>query len=135
MLESGEADIVLRVTPDEAQRLASESSIKLKKTSTARAMFFAIDMTNPCLRRCPRFRQAINYAVDVRSIVDALFGSDTPVLDSPLAPNVFGYVSTKDYDYDPDKAKQLLQDAGYQPLAISRSRSGRPTAVTFKMQR
>lgn len=118
LLETGEADVILRVTPDEADRLADSSEIGLKNTSTARAIFMAINTTRPPFDDV-RVRQAINYAVNVQTIVNALFGSETPLLSSPLAPNVFGHVSTQVYDYDPEQAQSLLEEAGYEPSEIT----------------
>jgi ABC-type transport system substrate-binding protein len=118
LLETGEADVILRVSPDEAERLGGTEGITLKTTPTSRAMFMAINLT-----RAPfddaRVRQAINHAVNVRGLIDALFGEEVPQLDSPLAPNVFGYVPTKTYDYDPDAARALLAEAGYEPGDIT----------------
>jgi len=118
LLETGEADVILRVSPDEAARLADAEGITLKTTPTSRVMFMAINLT-----RAPfddvRVRQAINHAVDVRGIIDALIGEDVPQLDSPLAPNVFGYVSTKTYQHDEDLARELLAAAGYEPGDIT----------------
>lgn len=118
LLETGEADVTLRVSPDEVARLQDATGIKLISTPTARAMFMAINTT-----RAPfddiRVRQAINYAVPVRQLTDALIGSDAPQLDSPLAPNVFGYVPTRTYDYDPERAQELLAEAGYEPSDIT----------------
>jgi len=118
LLETGEADVILRVSPDEANRLRGMSGVELMNTPTARAMFLAINLT-----RAPfddvRVRQAINHAVNVRAITDALFGEDVPQLDSPLAPNVFGYVPTLRYDFDPDRALELLADAGFEPGDIA----------------
>jgi len=118
LLETGEADVILRVSPDEAERLAGTEGIELKTTPTARAMFVAINTTREPFDDA-RVRQAINHAVNVRGLVDALFGEDVPQLDSPLAPNVFGYSPTKTYEHDPDLARELLADAGYEPGDIS----------------
>lgn len=118
LLETGEADIILRVSPDEADRLAETAGVTLQNTSTARAMFLAINTTREPFDDV-RVRQAINHVVDVRTIVDALFGTDTPVLDSPLAPNVFGYVPTKTYDHNPERARGLLEEAGYEASEIT----------------
>jgi peptide/nickel transport system substrate-binding protein len=118
LLETGEADVILRVSPDEAERLQDADGVTLKTTPTARAMFVAINTT-----RAPfddaRVRQAINHAVNLRGLIDALFGPEVPQLDSPLAPNVFGYVPTKTYEYDPDLARDLLDEAGYAPGDIT----------------
>ncbi|MEX2534490.1 MAG: ABC transporter substrate-binding protein [Trueperaceae bacterium] len=118
LLETGEADIVLRVSPDEAERLAQNQDIQLETTPTARAMFFAINTTREPFDD-KRVRQAINHAVNVREIITALFGADVPQLDSPLAPNVFGYVPTRTYEHNPERARELLEEAGYQPGDIT----------------
>lgn len=64
-----------------------------------------------------RVRQAINYAIDRKGIVQALDpnGYSTPT-SQLLLPDRVGYSAADDerYAYDPAKAKQLLADAGYQ---------------------
>ncbi|HEX7002958.1 MAG TPA: glutathione ABC transporter substrate-binding protein [Trueperaceae bacterium] len=118
LLETDEADIILRVTPDEAKRLAQNPEIKLETTPTARAMFMAINMTREPFDD-KRVRQAINHAVNVREIITALFGEEVPQLDSPLAPGVFGYNPTRTYEFDPERARELLAEAGYEAGDIS----------------
>lgn len=64
-----------------------------------------------------RVRQALNYAVDRRSLVSAIYGE----YGAPTAiPNIDGGPSygadpslDEMYSYDPEKAKRLLADAGY----------------------
>ncbi len=58
-------------------------------------------------------RQALNYAVDKKAIVNAVFMGSGTVAKSPLPPKMLGYdANLKDYDYDPEKAKALLKQAG-----------------------
>ncbi len=118
LLETGEADIILRVTPDDAARLENEAGIVLRRTATARNMFFAINTTRPPFDDV-RVRRALNYAVNVEAIVNALFGDGTPLADSPLAPNVFGYVPSYRYSYDPERAHALLEEAGVDPAELT----------------
>ena len=62
-----------------------------------------------------RVRQAINFALDRKTITSALFGDfGTPTSQLQL-PGFVGYDEANDakYRFDPDKAKQLLTDAGY----------------------
>jgi len=120
LLETGEADIILRVSPDEATQLEGKPDIRLETTITARVIYFALNMNRPPLDDV-RVRQAINHAVNVRGIIDALFGPDVPQADSPIAPTVYGYAPTKTYDYDPDLARRLLEEAGVKPSDISLS--------------
>lgn len=60
-------------------------------------------------------RQAINYAVDTETIVETLFFGTQPAAHGPLAASTSGYNPEveKYYLYDPDKASQLLKEAGW----------------------
>ncbi|MCM3778416.1 ABC transporter substrate-binding protein [Microbacterium hydrocarbonoxydans] len=60
-----------------------------------------------------RVRQAINYAIDREAIVDALYGEWGSA--TTQTTHGVGYVESLDdaYPYDPEKAKQLLAEAGY----------------------
>jgi len=70
--------------------------------------------TNPALAKV-QVRQALNYGLDAQAILDSIggksgsrttqmFAADTPAYDASL---------NSRYPYDPQKAKQLLADAGY----------------------
>ena len=61
-----------------------------------------------------RLRQAVCYALDVESIVKALYGDNMIVAKSAIPPVMQS--GDRDYDiigYDPDKAKELMAEAGY----------------------
>jgi peptide/nickel transport system substrate-binding protein len=61
-----------------------------------------------------RVRQAINYAIDKQEIIDGvLLGLGEPVA-SPYKPGTrWSNPELHPYPYDPEKAKQLLKEAGY----------------------
>jgi peptide/nickel transport system substrate-binding protein len=62
-----------------------------------------------------KVRQAINYAIDNKSILDKImlgFGDTTHQIFGK-ASDAFDPDLDKAYSYDPDKAKDLLADAGY----------------------
>ena len=61
-----------------------------------------------------RVRQALNYAVDRQTIIDALLGGTATPLGQPFVPGGFGYNPNNEaYPYDPDRARELLAEAGY----------------------
>ena len=62
-----------------------------------------------------RVRQAINYAIDIDTIVSELTGGFARKLDGQMAgPDAFGYCpDVEAYPYDPDKARELLDEAGF----------------------
>ncbi|HEX9122133.1 MAG TPA: ABC transporter substrate-binding protein [Actinomycetota bacterium] len=67
-----------------------------------------------------RVRQALNYAVDKDAIVNSLFGGfGVPDQCQLLSPSWFGFdPSLQAYPYDPNKAKDLLQQAGAEGQTI-----------------
>jgi ABC-type transport system substrate-binding protein len=66
----------------------------------------------PALRD-QRVRQALNYAVDRKTIASALLGKFGSPTEQTVVPGQDGALSTPVYRYDPAKAKQLLAQAGY----------------------
>jgi ABC-type transport system substrate-binding protein len=61
-----------------------------------------------------KVRQAINHAIDKKSIVDNLYLGTASVAKNGMPPFMLGYNDAiVDYDYNPTKAKQLLAEAGY----------------------
>jgi peptide/nickel transport system substrate-binding protein len=62
-------------------------------------------------------RQAVNYAIDKQSIVDTSMGGLAPAGTSLISPvqGIWHYEVPEDqqYTFDPEKAKQMLEDAGY----------------------
>lgn len=63
----------------------------------------------------PKVRQAIAYALDMKSILDGVFeGAALPA--NSLTPDGADKVDgLNNYDYDPEKAKALLAEAGWDP--------------------
>jgi peptide/nickel transport system substrate-binding protein len=62
-----------------------------------------------------RVRQALNYAVDKKAIIDGLFmGRALPLRGQVLRQQQVGFnKELEDYPFDPSKARQLLAEAGY----------------------
>jgi peptide/nickel transport system substrate-binding protein len=62
-----------------------------------------------------RVRQALNYAVDKEALIDALFEGRARLVDGQQAnANFVGYnPNLEPYPYDPERARELLAEAGY----------------------
>jgi ABC-type transport system substrate-binding protein len=62
----------------------------------------------------PEVRIAINYAIDVNTIVEEMYKGTAIVAKNGMPPGTLGYNDAiQPYPYDPEMAKQLLQEAGY----------------------
>lgn len=110
-VEAGTVDVAVRVPPAEAERLAASSDIEITNVPGLRTIYIFFNTTQEPFDDV-RVRQAVNYAVDVQGIVDALFEGAARVSDAPIAPAVFGYSAQPAYERDVERARELLADAG-----------------------
>jgi dipeptide transport system substrate-binding protein len=59
-------------------------------------------------------RQALNHATNKSAILNDIYQDAGQVAKNPIPPTMWAYNdAVVDYEYDPDKARQLLADAGY----------------------
>ncbi|MDD2696880.1 MAG: ABC transporter substrate-binding protein [Candidatus Pacebacteria bacterium] len=61
-----------------------------------------------------KVRIALNYGTDKEEIVNEVLLKQGKVVDSPILPNIFGFETPeKVYEFNQEKANQLLDEAGY----------------------
>ena len=119
LLENGEIQVAVTVPAVEAQRLQEDPNFKLIVGYVPGVPFhFALNITKPPTDELA-VRQAMNYGVDREAIVKTIYGAyqtlgANTAAYNVLTPNTFGYDATAAlYDYNPEKAKQLLDEAGW----------------------
>ncbi len=117
-LLSGSLDFVWQVPADQAEQLKAMDKFTVANESTMRVGYLTMDAAGRSKTDKPftklQVRQAVSYAVDRQAIVDALLKGASKVVHSVCFPSQFG--CTQDvphYEYDPEKAKKLLAEAGY----------------------
>lgn len=111
LLLSGQVDMMILPPVSDIQALQANEDVEVLLAESDRTIFIALDTNDPLLSD-PMVRQALNYAVDKQAIVDnVLFGAGE-VMDAPMAPSLAGYCQTGSYDFDPERARQMLADAG-----------------------
>lgn len=111
-LESGQADIVDAVPVEQAKDVATRPGLNLVNVPGLQTFGIGMNQTNQLLTD-KSVRQALNYAIDKKAIVAALFRGYATVLTSPLAPDTTGYVECGSYPASVDKAKSMLKAAGF----------------------
>jgi len=120
MLRSGGADLVLTPPASDIPTLQKDPNFRIGADPSRYVIHFEINMTDsqqPLLQDV-RVRQALNYAVDKRTIINKVLFGLADTLDSPFAKSSPGYCSAGAYSYDPNKARQLLQAANATNLTI-----------------
>jgi ABC-type transport system substrate-binding protein len=112
MLETGEADLVLRVPPHEIERLGKKPELDVMIRSLNRVIGFFINVEAPLVSDI-RFRRALAHAIDRESIIKNVMKGLAKPCCSVIGGGTFGESTPTCYEYNPEKAKQLLKEAGY----------------------
>ena len=82
-------------------------------------LYLGINQKNPKLKDL-RVRQAIAYALNRQQLVQTKGPGGTKVADEFMPDTVLGYApDVQKYDYNPEKAKQLLKEAGAENLTLN----------------
>src|SRR5690554_6673730 len=112
MVESGQAHVAVRVPPQDITRIDALPDVTVHNVSSVRTIFmfmnFALEPIDDV-----RVRKAINHAIDREALAEFVLGGAVRVSDAPIAPGIFGYTPVGNYDYDPERARELLAEAGY----------------------
>jgi len=93
--------------------LAAHQSLEISNTPGTTYRYLSFNFRNPQLRDI-RVRRAIAYAIDRNTIVSTVLRGTGRVATGMLSPENWAYDSNvTSYSYDPEKASQLLDQAGY----------------------
>jgi peptide/nickel transport system substrate-binding protein len=112
-LESGEVLLAEGMPPDKLGTIRNNPGLDVAYTPTLRVDFIVIQHDRPWMNNL-KFRQAMSYAIDRESIVNNILGGATVVANSPSPPGTIGYnAELPPLEYNPEKAKQLMAEAGY----------------------
>ena len=114
-LLSEELDMAISIASDDIAMLEA-NDVTIRMTTNPSILSIALRTVRPddSPIKDARVRQALNYAVDKQSIADFILGGTVRVAHQPSAPELIGYnPDAEPFDYNPEKAKQLLAEAGY----------------------
>lgn len=125
-LQAGSIDGYDLVAPADVQALKDEG-FQIQNRPAFNILYLGFNQKNPALQD-PKVRQAINYAVDKDALVKQSLPEGTPSAVEFMPDTVNGYnPDVQKYDYNPEKAKQLLAEAGQSNLTL---RFAYPTGVS-----
>ncbi|MDR7481328.1 MAG: ABC transporter substrate-binding protein [Armatimonadota bacterium] len=118
-LEAGDVDVIHDFTPQDAERIRSNANLVFINPPSAGFIRFNMNTQRPPFNDV-RVRQAMAYAIDRDAIVKQIFRGLARVSRSLVPANAVGYVETYDvYRYNPERARQLLREAGVPDLTFT----------------
>jgi len=121
MLETGEVNFIDNIPSDHLSRLESMNGVQVDVNEGTRISYLMFNTEKTPYDEL-EFRQAVAHAIDQESYVAQLNGLGVHN-ESIIGPNVFGYneeAQEHSYEYNPEKAQQIIEENGYadQPITI-----------------
>jgi len=112
-LKAGECHLIAEPSPSDIDSMKKEANIKLMELAGLNVAYLAFNVEKKPFDNI-LVRQAINYALNRKSYIDAIYLGHAKLAKNPLPPGIWSYdQKISDYDYNPEKAKELLKKAGF----------------------
>lgn len=133
-LKAGECQVSGYPRPQDVEEARKDPNLKVLSQAGFNLGFLAYNVTHPPLDQL-KVRQALDMAIDKPAIIKAVYQDAGQLAQNALPPAQWGYdPSIKDAPHDPEKARQLLKEAGVAPgtqinlWAMSVQRASNPNA-------
>lgn len=110
-LRAGELDLAL-LTPKDAATFADEEGFTCYDMETADYRGILFNFQNEYWQENRDLIPAVCYAIDREAIIDAVLLGQGMAAYGPLQRNIYNYEDVEHYDYDPEKARAVLEAAG-----------------------
>ena len=119
MVQAGEADLIWAVAIDQAEPINNSQDSKTVQVVSGEINTINVDtIWHPELRKL-EVRQALTHAIDCEGLAEALFGPESRCSSGPNGiPGTLGVNEENSqpiYPYDPQRARDLLEQANYNP--------------------
>lgn len=115
-LETHEIDIAYDISANDIKGIEKNKNLKMINKISLGSDFLTINTKKITDKRV---RQAIEYAIDKKSIIKTVYEGYGEIPNSILTPSIFGYDGDGERrEYDPQKAKVLLKEAGAENLSL-----------------
>ena len=111
-LETGELDFSADFASADLHRLAAMDHLQLK-SQMVRVYDYMILNNSRAPFNDVRVRQALNYAIDRQAIIDVVYEGFGMPGNTIINNLIFGYTETPGWDHNPERARELLAEAGY----------------------
>ncbi len=108
-------DMIVQVNPRDIPEIQGDRRFILQPYNALSYSFFGYNCRNPLLAD-KRVRQAFTYAINRQEMLDSFFNGQGTIISGPFAPGSWAYnLDVKPIPYDPQRAIELLKEAGFTP--------------------
>ena len=112
-VESGGVDIAFHIGETDAARLESGSNTKVQIGPSYNTFMIRFDTVYSDVFSDVNVRKAMRMALDMPSIVNAVYGTSATVATSFFSDQIIGHKAVGPEKYDPEGAKKLLEESGF----------------------
>jgi peptide/nickel transport system substrate-binding protein len=112
-LQAGDVDIMDGLNPSDVKLVKQNQNLQLFERPGMNVAYLAFNTEKKPFDN-PKVRQALNHAVNKEGIIKSFYADLAKPAKNPMPDVLWGYNDKiKDYEFDLDKAKKLLKEAGY----------------------
>jgi dipeptide transport system substrate-binding protein len=111
-LKTGECQFITEPAPADIAGLKTDAKLSVLSAPGLNVGYLAMNVTKKPFDNL-LVRKAVSYALNRKAYIDAIFLGSATIAKNPIPPTIWSYNdAVKDYDYNPEKAKELLKQAG-----------------------
>jgi peptide/nickel transport system substrate-binding protein len=112
-LQSGDVDGIDNVGTEDFETVSGDSNLQLIEREPLNVFYLGFNVDKPPFDN-EQLRQAIGYAIDKDRIIENFYPEGSIAADQFLPPGIPQYQDgAETFTYDPDRARELLTEAGY----------------------
>lgn len=113
-LETGGIHLAYDIPPNDIDKVEGNDELQLFRDANFSTTYVGFNCEKEPFDN-PLVRQAINHAINMDEVVEAVYFGTGSKAAGPIGPNVtFSNQELQPYEYNPEKAKELLKEAGYE---------------------
>ncbi len=114
MMLAGQADFIYQILPHQMKRLKGQKNIRVKINSLVpNIRLLALNPINDPILRDPKLIAAMKHAINREEIVEKVFLGQAEPLYGGFSRSEIGFDPDRYYEYNPQKARDLLRQTDY----------------------
>ncbi|RWR05037.1 ABC transporter substrate-binding protein [Siminovitchia fortis] len=112
-LIKGEVDLIDGLNPSDVEKVKADSNLQIFERPSMNIGYLGFNVEKEPFDN-KKVRQAISHAINKQAIIDNFYEGTAEPAKNPIPPSINGYNDEiEDYEFDLDKAKKLLEEAGF----------------------